>query len=441
MSWPRSAAMLERAKRSLPGGVSSGLRTSMKPHPLFFEQGAGSRLWDVDGNEYVDYVLGWGPLILGHSHQALVEAVTRQLPLGQTFGAGHRREFEVAERVCAAIPGMEKVLWSNTGSEAAQIALRLARAATGRVRFVKFGGHYHGWSDSMLLGYRPSADGTLHALASEGQHPRVLEDAIILPWNNLDALADVLANPEHGVAAVFTEPVLCNSGVLSPDTAFLAGLRELCDAHGVILVFDEVITGFRLAYGGGVEKYGVIPDLVVLAKAIAGGLSLAAVAGRSGIVDLAGRGVVHAGTYNGNPLCLAAAEATLDVLAQPGTYNRFDRRARRLTDGMQATLKDHGVTGTAHHVGPVVQCSPGISDAETFAMFVSADWAWYDRLTVELLRRGVFALPGGRWYLSTSHTDDDISETLTAFDDAVASTLDKVGPPTSPSHTRPNVDR
>ncbi|PZF86678.1 aspartate aminotransferase family protein [Jiangella anatolica] len=429
MEWSQSAQMYERAKLSLPGGVSSGLRAAMRPHPLFFERGAGSRLWDVDGREYVDYVLGWGPLILGNSHPALVDAVTRQLAAGQSSGAGHSREFELAERVCAAIPGMDKVLWSNTGSEAAQIALRLVRAATGRVRFIKFHGHYHGWSDAMLLGYRPAADGSLDGLTSRGQHPRAPADAVMLPWNDLPAVAAALSGPDHDIAAIFTEPALCNSGVLPPAPGFLAGLRELCDAHGVVLVFDEVITGFRIAYGGGTERYGVSPDLAVLAKAIAGGLPLSAVAGRAAVMDLATQGVVHAGTYNGGPLALAAADATLTELARPGVYEAFEERAGQLTQGMRKALADHGVTGAVHHVGPVVQCTPGVPAGDSFATFMSADWDWYGALTVELLRRGIYVLPGGRWYLSTVHDEADVNRTVAAFGAAVAATVDTTGRP------------
>lgn len=416
--WAGSAQAWQRAKGSLGGGVSSGLRAAMKPHPLFFDRGQGSRLWDVDGNSYLDYVLGWGPVILGHSHPKLVAAVSEQLPLGQTFGAGHRREYEVAERVCSVVPGVERVLWSNSGSEADQMALRLARAVTGRTRFVKFAGHYHGWSDPFLVGYRPGPDGSL-GLTTRGQHERSVDDAIVTPWNDLERVREVLTDPANDVAAVYCEPVLCNSGVLAPADGFLAGLRELCDRTGTVLVFDEVITGFRMAYGGAIERYGVVPDLVVWAKAIAGGFSLAAVGGRGALIDEVTRGVVHAGSYNGNPIVLAAAQATLDVLGGDGVYQTFETLAGQLANGFAEAFARHGVPGTAHHVGPVIQCVPGVGSATTFDDYLAADWDWYDALSVELLRRGVFVLPGGRWYLSTAHTSADIDETVAAFDAAV----------------------
>ncbi|WP_207632156.1 aspartate aminotransferase family protein [Occultella kanbiaonis] len=418
-SWPGSAQRWERAKGSLGGGVSTGMRAQMKPHPLYFESGQGAHLRDVDGNTYTDYVLGWGPVIIGHAHPHLVATVTRQLPLGQTFGASHDLEYEIAERVLAAIPGMDRVLWSNTGTEADQTALRLARAATGRRRFVKFEGHYHGWSDAMLLGYRPDANGALDRPASRGQNPSALTDVTILPWNDAAAVRAVLTDPDQDIAAVFTEPVLCNSGVLEPAPGFLAELRAICDETGTLLVFDEVITGFRIAHGGGTERYGVTPDLAVLAKAIAGGFPLAALAGRGDLIDEVTRGVVHAGTYNGNPVVLAAAGATLDVLAEPGTYERFEDLGGTLADGFADAFRAAGRPVVTRNVGPVVQVVPGTSTAETFKDFTTADWDFYDRFTIELLRRGVFSLPGGRWYLSTAHTAADVERTVAAARDAL----------------------
>jgi glutamate-1-semialdehyde 2,1-aminomutase len=421
-SWPASAERWARAKQVLPGGVSTYMRSAMKPHPLFFTRGAGSHVWDADGHEYVDYVLGWGPVIAGHSHPHVVETVGRQLAAGQTFGAGHHWEYEVAEALCAAVPGAERVLWTNTGSEANQVALRLARAATGRRRFVKFEGHYHGWSDPMLIGYRP-AEGQEPGLESAGQNPAALTDVTVLPWNDLDAVRAVLRDPASDVAAVFTEPVLCNSGVLEPADGFLSGLRELCDETSTLLVFDEVITGFRIAYGGASERYGVRPDLVVLAKAIAGGFPLAAVTGRAEVIDLVESGVSHAGTYNGNPIVLAAAAATMEVLRGDGVYGTFESLAKLLADGMRSTFDRAGLAASVHHVGPVVQCVPGVVGASTFAGFRAGDWELYDEIVVELLRRGVFCLPGGRWYLSTAHDEVDVGRTVDAFDAAVTAAL------------------
>ena len=424
-SWPASAAAWERAKHTLAGGVSTGMRASMKPHPLFFSSGHGPRMTDLDGNTYLDYVLGWGPVILGHGHPVLTEAVLARAPLGATFGAGHPLEYEVAERVVAAIPGVERVLWSNTGSEANQVALRLVRAVTGRRRFAKMIGHYHGWSDAFLVGYRPDGAGRLDSTGSRGQPVSVLEDVTLLPFGDLEAAATALKDPASDISAVFVEPVLCNSGVISPPEGYLAGLRELCDATNTLLVFDEVITGFRLAYGGGVERFGVVPDLVVLAKAIAGGYSLSAVGGRASVIDQTQAGVSHAGTYNGNPIVLAAAAATLDVLSGDGVYDEFEARGRQLADGMREAIAASGVVGCVNQVGPVVQVLFGVADATSFNSFLAGDQAFYDRLTVNMLRRGVFTLPGGRWYLSTAHTRDDVAQTVDAFGESLAATLDQ----------------
>jgi glutamate-1-semialdehyde 2,1-aminomutase len=421
-SWPASQHAWERTKASVGGGVSTGLRASMKPHPLFFRGGSGPRMTDLDGNTYLDYVLGWGPVILGHGHPGVTAAVSRQLPLGATYGSGHLLEAEVAEKVLARIPGMDRVLWSNTGSEATQIALRLARGVTGRRRFIKFGGHYHGWSDSFLLGYRPGADGSL-GLGSQGQNPSALDDVSLVEWGDLEAVAELLKAPDADYAAVFCEPVLCNSGVLEPPPGFLQGLRELCDATGTVLVFDEVITGFRIDSGGAVSRYGVNPDLVTLAKAIAAGYPLAAVAGRADIIARTTTGVVHAGTYNGNPVVLAAGGATLDALAAPGVYDDFERRSRALATGARDAFTRHAIPATVHQVGPVVQVIVGVENARTFTEFMAADQEFYDRLTVAMLRRGVFTLPGGRWYLSTAHTDEDVATTVAVIEESLAATL------------------
>ncbi|TLP79886.1 aspartate aminotransferase family protein [Nesterenkonia sphaerica] len=392
----------------------------MPPHPLFFQGGNGSRLTDLDDNTYLDYVLGWGPVILGHGHPGLTEAVQNQLPHGATYGAGHVLEAEVAEMVIERIPGAERVLWSNTGSEATQVALRLARGATGRRRFIKFGGHYHGWSDAMLVGYRPGPTGDL-ARGSEGQPEAVLDDVTIVDWGDIEAVRRLLQGDEY--AAVFCEPVLCNSGVLAPPENFLTELRRVCDATGTVLVFDEVITGFRMSRGGAAERYDVEPDLVVLAKAVAGGYPLAAVAGRAEFLELTTSGVVHAGTYNGNPVVLAAAKATLEALDEPSVYETFENHGRKLGEGFAQALTAHGVPGTINQVGPVVQCMIGVKEAATFTDFLAADQKFYDRLLVHMLRRGVFTLPGGRWYLSAAHSEHDVEQTVDVFEAALKATL------------------
>jgi glutamate-1-semialdehyde 2,1-aminomutase len=417
--WPSSEEAWLRAKKTLGGGISSGMRAAMRPHPLYFERGEGSKLWDIDGNDYIDYVLGWGPVILGHSHPAVTAAVGRQLEIGQDYGACHRAEYEVSEKLCSIVPGLERVLWSNSGSEADQTAIRLARAVTGRQRILKFAGHYHGWSDQLLIGYRPDDSGKLDSLGTRGQSRWVLDDVELVPWNDIDACREAITNKSNDIAAVICEPVLCNSGVIPPKPGFLEELRSLCTQTATILIFDEVITGFRLSSGGAVSRFGVTPDLIVYAKAIANGFSLAAIGGKGDLIDEVMSGVVHAGTYNGNPIALAAASATLGELGLAGTYERLENLAWQLATGMARAFETNAIPGTAHHVGPIVQCSSGREPLQDFGEFLKRDWAWYDRLSEELLKRGVFIMPGGRWYISTAHTEKDIRITIDIFDDAL----------------------
>lgn len=416
--WPASQAAWERARRSLSGGVATALRATARPHPIYFSGGAGAILTDIDGNDYFDYVLGWGPNILGHGNPRLVAAVQEQIARGATYGSGHHLEYEVAEQLLDAFPGMERVLWSNTGTEADLAALRIVRAATGRDHFVKFGGHYHGWSDPMLLGYRPG-DAPLGGVESRGQLASSAEYAHTLPWGDLAALESFLASRDD-IAAVFLEPVLCNSGVIEPPTGFLEGVRRLCDEQDIVLVFDEVITGLRIARGGAVERYGVIPDIVVLAKAVAGGLTLSALLGKARYLDLTLQGVTHAGTYNGNPLVLAAAAATLTELSAPGVFEELDTVGSRLANGLRESLDRHGVVAAVNQVGPVVQVGLGLTTISDFDDFRAVDQAGYSDLLVELLRRGVFAVPGGRWYLSTAHDEAVVDATLVRADEAIA---------------------
>lgn len=416
--WPKSMEAWTRTKRSLAGGVSTGLRAQARPHPIFFSGGAGARLTDLDGNSYLDYVLGWGPDIIGHGHPALVKAVQEQVERGATYGSGHEFEYLAAEAVLEAYPCFDRLVWSNSGSEAAQVALRVARGATGRQKFVKFAGHYHGWTDPVLVGYRNGRLGRPNGAESLGQSENASRDAVVLEWGDLEGLQAALDRSD--TAAVLLEPVLCNSGVIEPPDGFLEGARRICTETGTVLIFDEVITGFRVAFGGAVAKYGVVPDLAVLGKAIAGGLPLSAVVGKSELLDLTQDGVVHAGTYNGNPIVLTAAVATLNVLKQEGTYERFEALGQRLASGLRNQLERHGVPGSTNQVGPVVQCALGVTAIRTFSEFMAADTGNYDLLLVELLRRGVFAVPGGRWYLSTEHTEFDIDATVQIFGEAVA---------------------
>src|SRR5438094_1895012 len=294
-----STKLFDRSRRHLAGGVSSAMRAASKPQPLFFQSGAGSHLVDVDGQEYIDYTLAWGPLILGHSHPAVLKAVQDQLSKSQLLGAQTELEISVAERICNMVPCAELVAFGSTGSEAVQMALRLARAFTGRRRFIRFEGHYHGWYDNVLVGYHPGGapqgKGDLPTI-TEGMGANAGEDVIALPWNDLAALEAALKQAPNEIAAIITEPILCNRCCLMPTSGYLEGMRRLATLHNAVLIFDEVITGFRGARGGAQELFGVGPDLARFGKPVAGGFQLSVVAGKREIMELIERRrVLHAG--------------------------------------------------------------------------------------------------------------------------------------------------
>jgi glutamate-1-semialdehyde 2,1-aminomutase len=337
--WSRSREYMQRARQSLAGGVSSPFRAKA-PIPLYLADACGSRIRDVDGNEYIDYSLAWGPLILGHRHPRLVETLRAQAERPHIYGAQHELEFHLAEMLQRHIACAERLAFTSSGSEAVQIALRLARAFTCRPLVVKFEGHYHGWMDSVLLSYKPDArelasSPPTHGIAgSLGQVENAADNLLIAPWNDLDAVERLFA--EHGseIAAVITEPVACNSGCLLPEAGYLEGLAAVARRHGALLIFDEVITGFRLSMGGAQAFYKVTPDLATFGKAIAGGLPLSVLAGRREILEMiAGGGVAFGGTFNGNPISLAAAATTIQELSQ----DAFSRD--RLRHGFCAALQ------------------------------------------------------------------------------------------------------
>ena len=344
---PRSTAMskalLERAALRTPGGVQSNVRLATRPHPLFFERGEGVHLIDVDGNRYVDFVLGQGPLVLGHAHPAIVAEVSDALSRGQLFGGQHRSEVELAEILCDVLPCAERVRFSSSGSEAVQAALRLARAATGRRRVLKFEGHYHGWIDSVYVSVTPSKlapGGSKHACCeSRGQVVPEPDQITVLPWNDAKVVAEELAAGD--VAAVLMEPVPANNSVILPQPGFLERVRRECDRRGTMLVFDEIITGFRLALGGAQERLGVVPDLAIFGKAMASGFPIACVAGRESAFDgVAENQTVLAGTFSGNMACVRAALATVRTLRdQPELYRHAEKVGRVLMDGILASSR------------------------------------------------------------------------------------------------------
>jgi glutamate-1-semialdehyde 2,1-aminomutase len=422
----RSAERIRQASQWLPGGVNSNFRLGISPTPLVFDHAEGPYLYDVDGNRLIDYYLGMGPMILGHRPEAVVAGVRAQLERGILFGGQSEIEFEAAELVCRMLPSAEKVRFSSSGTEAVQAALRLSRAATGRDVIVKFEGHYHGWLDNVLWSVAPERDRMGDERAPVPQAGTIGQDALagerveVLSWNRLDFLEERLA--PRDVAAVIMEPAMCNTGAIIPDKAYLAGVQAACLRTGTVLIFDEVITAFRVAGGGVQERLGVTPDLTIFGKAVASGFPVAGLAGAASLMDLFGNGeVTHAGTYNSQSIGMAATVATLNVLKQAGTYDRLERQGARLIRGIDAAVREAGVTAAVAGFPQIFHVGFGLaSQPRNYRDLLVTDRANYVRLTTRLLERGVRALERGAWFISTEHDDGVIDETLAAVKGALA---------------------
>ncbi len=426
----RTRALYAEAQQYLAGGVSSDARRAVQPVPLYIDHAAGARLWDVDGNEYLDYVLGQGPLILGHSHPAIAAAVQAQTARGQVYSAQHALEVEVAAAVCRVVPGAERLRFNSVGSEAVHAAWRLARAYTGREKILKFEGHYHGWFDSALYSVHPPldaagpADAPLLVAGSGGQARSTAGDLVLAPWNDLEALARILTAHRGEVAAVCMEPILCNTGCVSPQPGYLEGAQALCREQGCLLIFDEVITGFRVALGGAQQLLGVTQDLSVFGKAVAGGFPLSILAGRAEVMDLITRGVVgHAGTFNSNPVVMAAAAAALAELERDGgaVYAQVTALGQRLMAGLRQAAADMGVPLLVDGPGPVFSTYfTNQAAVNNFRDFAATDRARMGRLHPRLLERGVNIVGRGLWFMSSAHSAADVDQTVAAFAEALA---------------------
>jgi len=415
-----------RAKKSLAGGVSSGFRRNARPSPLYFRSGKGSQVTDVDGNNYLDYGLAWGPLMLGHSPAQVIEAIKAQAEKGFTFGAQHDLEIEVSELMTQIIPCADQICYANSGTEIVQVALRLARAATGRRKYLKFEGHYHGWDDSVLVSVHPTREEIESAQGAPipvGTGQRSHDDVLVAEWNNPESVERLFAAHADEISAVICEPMLCNSGCIPPEPGFLDFLRQVTREHQSLLIFDEVITGFRLHLAGAQGLYGVTPDLATYAKAIGSGVAVSALAGKAEFMDLIATGkVVHTGTLNGNPIALAAVNATLRALAsdQSARYEELKTRSERLRSGLETLLraKGHQVVSSGH--GAVFQLSFMEKPARNYRETMDADTSLYSDFALALLDEGILVLPDGRWYVSFAHSDRDIDATLLAVKRVVA---------------------
>ncbi len=421
MSGDQSDALFERARRKIPGGVNSPVRAwkAVGGSPRFMARGSGSRIYDVDGRAYIDFVCSWGPLILGHAHPQIVAAVQRALESGTTFGAPTEGEVELAELVSQRFPAVEKLRLVSSGTEATMSAIRLARAFTKRSRIVKFDGCYHGHVDA-LLARSGSGVASLSLPDSAGVLPAFAAETSVAAFNNVAGLEAVFRQYPESIAAVIVEPICGNMGVIPPALGFLAAVREVTRSHGALLIFDEVITGFRVAAGGAQELFKMRPDLTCLGKILGGGLPLGAFGGRAEIMDLlAPDGPVYqAGTLSGNPLAVSAGLATLRALADPGVYQVLEEKGARLQQGLESTLRGHHLPGVVNRQGSMLTLFFGVERVRDADEARRCDKERFARFFHALLSRGIYWPPSPfeTAFVSLSHEMEEIDRTVDAFD-------------------------
>jgi glutamate-1-semialdehyde 2,1-aminomutase len=419
----RSRAAFEKAKRFIPGGVNSPVRAfkSVGLTPPVIARGQGSRIYDIDGQSYIDYVLSWGPLIVGHAHPEVVEAIRRTAENGTSFGAPTELETMLAELVCERVPSVELVRMVNSGTEATMSALRLARGYTGRNKIVKFEGSYHGHADSLLI-KAGSGVATLGLPDSPGVPEATASHTITVPYNDLDAVRTAFERYGEDIAAVIVEPVAGNMGVVPPLPGFLQGLREVTSAWGSLLIFDEVMTGFRVHYHSAQGMYGVTPDLTCLGKVIGGGLPVGAYGGRRDIMErVAPLGPVYqAGTLSGNPLAMVAGYTTLRLMTEEA-YLRLERLAERLREGLERNAREYGVPLTINMAGSMLCPFFTEGPVVNYETAKASNLDTFRRVFAALLDEGVYIPPSQfeGWFLSTAHTEEDIDATIEAHRQAL----------------------
>jgi len=415
----KSRELFQKALKLMPGGVNSPVRAfrAVGGDPVFIAGGKGSSIVDVDGRCYIDYVLSWGPLILGHSHPEVVEALAKALERGTSFGACTEGEVELAERICDAYPSIERVRLVNSGTEATLSALRVARAATGRERILKFEGCYHGHGDSLLV-KAGSGVATLGLPDSPGVPRALAELTVTVPFNDPAALEEAFRVHANQLAAVIVEPVIGNAGCIPPQAGFLEKLRGLTARQGTVLILDEVMTGFRVAYGGAQELFRIQPDLTTLGKVIGGGLPVGAYGGRASLMDwVAPAGPVYqAGTLSGNPLAVTAGLKTLEILRRPGIYERLEGVSNHLAGGLATAAAKAGVPLTVNRVGSMFTCFFTNDSVADYASAKNADTARFARFFRSLLGRGVYFPPSQfeAAFVSTAHQESDVDRTVEA---------------------------
>lgn len=419
--YTKSAELLERSKKVLAGGVSSEFRKYNHPHAIFYTHGKGSRIYDADGNDYLDFTLSQGPMILGHSHPHVLKSVNDYSEKGQLFAGQHLREIELAEKLNELIASAELMRFCLDGSEAVQTAFRVARAKTGKQKFLRFEGHYHGWLDNVAYGIStPSAD----ALGSR-ENPEVFpwsaglpdhskDEFIILPWNDLELVKKTLAERHEEIAAIITEPVMCNNGCILPEEGFLQGLRDICDQYGIAFILDEVITGFRLGLGGAQKYFNITPDLSIFAKAMGSGYPISAIVGKREWMSLIEEGkVIHAGTMNSSNPTIAAAMATIEVLESENPYERMFRLGNKLMNGLREAAKEFSHNLLVQGPGPMFNI--GFTDLEKVKDYrdtLTYDKAKLGKFISEMHNEKIRIIGRGLWYISAAHTEEDIDHAI-----------------------------
>ena len=419
LSFAESIRLTEENSRWVAGGVNSNFRMGMQPGPLVFERGEGPYLYDADGNRLIDYYCGMGAMVLGHSPESVRRAVKEQVDKGILFAGQTAIEIEAARLLCERIPSAQKLRFGSSGSEVAQAAMRLCRAATGRRKIIKFEGHYHGWFDNILWSTAPPLnaagpdDAPVPVGGSAGQDAAEADGIVVLQWNDLAMLEARLAQGD--IAGVIMEPAMCNQGAMAPADGYLAGAKAACETHGALLVFDEVITGFRLHQGGAQALFGVTPDLSIFAKAIANGFPVAAIVGRADLIDrFATGGVLHGGTFNAQPVAMAAMIATQQALTQ-AHFETAGAQGLRLQNGIRNVLAEAGIPAIVNGFPLVFHVAFGLEQPpRNWREVAMRDHARYVRFAHELLKNGVRALERGAWFVSSAHTAEVIDETLDA---------------------------
>jgi glutamate-1-semialdehyde 2,1-aminomutase len=432
LSFRRSAAYNQEAAQLIPGAVNSNVRLAGSPIPLCFEKGEGAHIFDIDGNRFIDYALGMGPAVLGHAPRQVNDAVAASLARGQLYAGQHRHELELARLMNRYIPSAEMIRVCMSGSEAVQAAIRLARAATGRSKLIKFEGQYHGWFDNVLISHSPAAGEDLPVpraphLETRGQASNSADDLIVLPWNDVTAIDAVVA--EHGadIAAIISEPAMLNTGAIPPRRGYLEHLRAVTRDHGIVLIFDEVITGFRLGLGGAQQRFGVTPDLSTFAKAMAGGFPVAALVGRRNLMELFGAGKVnHSGTYNSNVISIVAAIETIRCLgAENGAaLERAESTGNAIIDGLRRLAREKGSRLQVSGYGAAFCTWFGEPDSVVdYQSYKRTDLSLQQAFLTELVQLGIRPTSRGTWFVSAAHDSNDVHTTLDAAALALARLL------------------